>query len=101
MTAPPDTPTGSTPAERPVRCPCGRLLTDPVSRARGLGPVCYRRSRGRTRRRLIGTRTALSHPAAIPSHRDTQLEFELWERGPDNDPYAPRPITDVPTGALL
>ncbi|MCM1974608.1 DUF6011 domain-containing protein [Streptomyces sp. G1] len=86
-----------------MRCSCGRLLTDPVSRARGLGPVCYRRSRGRTRRRLIGTRIPLAHPAAIPARHDTQLAFEIWADDPDDepDPYAPRPITDVPTGGLL
>jgi hypothetical protein len=88
-----------------VRCPCGRLLTDPVSRARGLGPVCYRRSHRHTRPRVLGTRTALAHPAAVPVQTDTQLEleFEIWADEPDEapDPYAPRPITDVPTGALL
>jgi len=31
------------PSAEPVRCRCGRPLRDPVSRARGLGPVCARR----------------------------------------------------------
>jgi hypothetical protein len=32
----------------PARCLCGRLLADPASRARGLGPVYFRRLRGHT-----------------------------------------------------
>lgn len=85
-----------------MRCPCGRPLTDPVSRARGLGPVCYRRLRGRVelRPRRIRIQTAAPHPRAVPLRRDTQLAFEIWEDdGPevDDTPY----ITDVPTGALL
>ncbi|MGW2692383.1 DUF6011 domain-containing protein [Streptomyces sp. NPDC001296] len=35
--------TGPYDEEEPVRCSCGRLLHDPESRARGQGPVCYRR----------------------------------------------------------
>lgn len=90
--------------EAPVRCPCGRLLTDPVSQARGLGPVCYRRLRARTRprARIIGTRTAGPHPAAVPARVTTQLEFELWDGEDIEDLFYRRPlITDVPTGALL
>ncbi|MEV8474879.1 DUF6011 domain-containing protein [Streptomyces sp. NPDC051173] len=41
---------------------CGRLLADPASRARGLGPVCFRRSRGRTGHRV----SPLPVLAAVP-----------------------------------
>lgn len=92
------------PEEDAVRCPCGRLLSDPVSRARGLGPVCFKRlsGRARTRPRIVGTPTAHPHPNAVPVRITTQLAFEIWDVEDDEpDPYRPRPITDVPTGALL
>lgn len=38
-------------AAEPVECACGKPLRDPVSRARGLGPVCWRKLHGRTHRR--------------------------------------------------
>ncbi|MFI1324573.1 DUF6011 domain-containing protein [Streptomyces rochei] len=90
--------------EAPVRCVCGRPLTDPVSRGRGLGPRCYKRLRGRPerRRRVIGTHTARSHPLAVPKPPE-QLAL-VWDDAQDDDepdPYRPRPITDVPTGAFL
>jgi hypothetical protein len=46
--------------EQPVRCACGRLLADPRSKARGLGPVCFRRLHPRR------ARTRLRRPAAGP-----------------------------------
>lgn len=104
MTGPRDTPGTSEAEEEPLRCPCGRLLTDPVSRARGLGPVCFRRLRGRTRprRRTVGTHISAPHPRAIPVRRPTQLAFEIWDdTEAELDPFRPRAIFDVPTGALL
>lgn len=63
----------------PVRCPCGRLLRDPVSVTRGIGPVCERRLSGRT-----APRAALPAPVLTPT------------------PHAPgQTALDVPTGDLL
>jgi hypothetical protein len=102
MTAPPETGKALT-SEEPVTCVCGRPLTDPVSRGRGLGPRCYERLRHRPkprRRRLIGTRTATAHPRALPG-RPRQLALDWDDQDDEPDPYRPRPITDVPTGALI
>lgn len=41
-------PTVGRDAETPVKCVCGRLLRDPVSRARGIGPICAKRLQART-----------------------------------------------------
>lgn len=83
---------------------CGRELRDEESRRLRLGPVCRERLRGllKPRPRTIGTSTALPHPKAVPPRTD-QLALELWDddQDEDDDPYALRPITDVPTGALL
>jgi len=84
---------------------CGRLLHDEESKRLRLGPRCRERLRGllAPRPRIVGTRTATAHPNAIPARVTTQLAFEAWEDDEDDDPdpYQPRPITDVPTGALL
>ncbi len=56
---------------------CGRALRDPVSRARGTGPVCDRKTRERALR--------------LPSTRRPALP-----------PYVGgRPVDDVPTGSLF
>ncbi|MFJ5915011.1 DUF6011 domain-containing protein [Streptomyces ardesiacus] len=98
MAAPPDPD-----EEAPVKCVCGRLLTDPVSRGRGLGPRCYEKLRAssKPRPRVVGTHPASTHPLAVPP-RPGQLALD-WDHQADDepDPYQPRPITDVPTGALL
>ncbi|MFI8531765.1 DUF6011 domain-containing protein [Streptomyces aquilus] len=94
-------------AETAACMACGRELRDEESRRLRLGPVCRERLRGLLAprpRRIVGTHTALPHPAAIPArHHDEQLAFEIWDDHPDDepDPYQPRAITDVPTGALL
>ena len=83
---------------------CGRELRDEESRRLRLGPVCRERLRGllAPRPRLIGTNTAAPHPDAIPARYTAQLAFEIWDGEDDEpDPFRPRAITDVPTGALL
>ena len=57
-------------AEEPVTCPCGRELTDPVSRSRGLGPVCWRKLHGRTNRR-----PRVPSPAAAVSAGQDELPY--------------------------
>ncbi|MGW6531416.1 DUF6011 domain-containing protein [Streptomyces venezuelae] len=64
-------------AEEPGRCVCGRLLADPVSRGRGLGPVCARRLQGRTARR-----SALPRPAVTPDPIPGQTELPLTDHQP-------------------
>ncbi|MFD6587291.1 DUF6011 domain-containing protein [Streptomyces anulatus] len=61
-------------AESPRCTVCGRLLRDPASRARGIGPVCHRKTR--------------SAPAPRPAA--WTLPATLL-----------RPIADVPTGPYL
>lgn len=84
---------------------CGRELRDDESRRLRLGPVCRERLRGllAPRPRIVGTNTASPHPAAVPARTDRQLTFEIWHDDEDDepDPFRPRSITDVPTGALL
>jgi len=60
VTAPPD--------EQLATCACGRPLRDPVSIARGLGPVCWRKLHGPTAR---WPRTA--SPAPEPGEGQTEL----------------------------
>ncbi|WP_328657922.1 DUF6011 domain-containing protein [Streptomyces sp. NBC_00334] len=101
MATPPDTGEERETEETPVTCVCGRPLTDPVSRGRGLGPRCYKRLRARPAPRIVGTHTARAHPLAVPA-RPGQLALDWGDQDDDEpDPYQPRPITDVPTGALL
>lgn len=84
---------------------CGRLLRDDESKRLRLGPHCRKRLQAalapRPRRRLIGTMTAVPHPAAVPARYTTQLE--IWDDEPAEavEPSRYRGITDVPTGALL
>jgi hypothetical protein len=86
---------------------CGRELRDQESRRLRLGPVCRERLRGLLTprpRRIVGTHTALPHPAAIPArHIEEQLAFEIWDDDQDDEDETDngRSITDVPTGALL
>lgn len=93
--------------EAPSCMACGRPLRDQESRRLRLGPVCRERLRGllAPRPRIVGTHTAAPHPDAIPArHREEQLTFEIWDDDVEDDepdPYRPRAITDVPTGALL
>lgn len=59
----------------PATCSCGRLLKDPVSIARGLGPVCNRR--------LNGPPPTVRTPAAGPVDGQTELPLKpvqvtLW-----------------------
>lgn len=71
---------------------CGRLLRDPASRARGLGPVCARRSQSRSARRPS------LQPAALPIraiHGQAQLppapeQCGLWP-DPSNLPTLEAP----------
>ncbi|WP_353963261.1 DUF6011 domain-containing protein [Streptomyces sp. NBC_01549] len=70
-------PTAGRDADGPVTCVCGRLLRDPASRVRGLGPVCARRLQGRTAPRpSIASPTNRSEP--IPG----QTELPLVEHQP-------------------
>ncbi|WP_338699147.1 DUF6011 domain-containing protein [Streptomyces sp. Q6] len=62
----------------PRRCVCGRQLRDPVSRARGYGPKCWRRLRGDTTTR----RTPVTPPAAPAPVIDGQTELPLAEHQP-------------------
>ncbi|MFE7954410.1 DUF6011 domain-containing protein [Streptomyces sp. NPDC057413] len=73
MSAPPETGEAAVAEETPVRCVCGRLLADPVSRARGLGPRCYRRLRGRTAARG-GTARVPTAPQPGPGQLALDLE---------------------------
>jgi hypothetical protein len=65
--------------EEPVTCACGRPLRDPVSVARKIGPVCWRKLHGRPARR---TRRTLPGPPAEPGPDQTELplndQLELW-----------------------
>ena len=59
------------PAEKePVTCACGRPLTDPESRSRGLGPVCWRKLHGRP-----GRRPRTASPAAVPGPGQDELPY--------------------------
>lgn len=84
---------------------CGRLLRDQESRRLRLGPSCRKRLQAALAprpRRVVGTHTAGPHPLAIPLSHATQME--IWEGDEDDDeddPFRPRAIADVPTGALL
>ncbi|MFF1297962.1 MULTISPECIES: DUF6011 domain-containing protein [unclassified Streptomyces] len=84
---------------------CGRLLRDEESKRLRIGPHCLKRLQARLAprsRRVIGTPTAVTHPDAVPARGADQLAFEIWDDEDDDpDPYRPRAITDVPTGALL
>ncbi|MFD0256463.1 DUF6011 domain-containing protein [Streptomyces sp. NPDC127113] len=81
---------------------CGRPLRDEESRRLRLGPVCRERLREQLapRPRIVGTRTAVCHPQALPQ-RPGQIALDWDDEDDEPDPYGPRPITDVPTGALL
>ncbi|MET8978528.1 DUF6011 domain-containing protein [Streptomyces sp. NPDC004539] len=61
----------------PVRCVCGRLLADPVSRAAGLGPVCRRRLAGRTEPRV-----SIPRPNPGTEPMDGQTELPLTDHQP-------------------
>jgi len=80
---------------------CGRLLNDEESKRLRLGPRCLRRLQGllAPRPRRVRTQTAAPHPKAVPG-RTAQLALEIWD-DEDDEPDQARPITDVPTGALL
>lgn len=83
---------------------CGRLLRDEESRRLRIGPHCLKRLQARLapRPRIVGTRTAEPHPAAVPARITTQLELELWDGEDVVGLFHSRPtITEVPTGALL
>ncbi len=53
----------------PVTCRCGKPLRDPVSVARGLGPVCARR--------LNGKPPAIRAPATEHGPMDGQTEIPI------------------------
>ena len=57
-------------AEEPVTCACGKPLSDPVSRARGVGPVCWRKLHGRTTRR-----PRVPSPATEPGPGQDELPY--------------------------
>ncbi|MFF0790392.1 DUF6011 domain-containing protein [Streptomyces spiralis] len=71
--------TESSSEEEPVACACGRLLTDPESRARGLGPVCWRKLHRRTNRqpRLATPRAA--RPGADQPELPADDQLTIWE----------------------
>lgn len=66
--------------EEPVRCTCGRALRDPVSRARGQGPVCWRRLH------QPGRRPYAPRPPATPGPEQPELPYDdqltLWKDSP-------------------
>ncbi|MFZ3569934.1 DUF6011 domain-containing protein [Streptomyces sp. BH097] len=72
-----DVPLPGDPPPSKRRCICGRRLTDPISRARGLGPKCYRRLHGAAERRPAAT-----PPPPVP--------------GPAIEGQAELPLTDQP-----
>lgn len=84
---------------------CGRLLRDQESRRLRIGPSCLKRLQAALAPppRLVGTRTAATHPQAVPVRWTAQLEIWTDDEIEDDepDPYRPRSITDVPTGAFL
>lgn len=57
---------------RVTTCVCGRPLKDPVSVARGLGPVCNRR--------LNGQPPAIRAPATNPDPMPGQTELPLIDQ---------------------
>lgn len=95
--------------EEAVTCmACKRPLRDEESKRLRIGPHCLKRLQAAIAprpRRVIGTHTATPHADAIPARGPDQLSFEIWDdeeaEDEDPDPYRPRDITDVPTGALL
>lgn len=81
---------------------CGRLLRDEESKRLRIGPHCLKRLQARLTPRPRLTQTAATHPKAIPARAADQLAFEIWDdEDAEPDPFRPRDITDVPTGALL
>lgn len=95
--------TGGDGAAEAVSCmACGRALRDEESRRLRIGPHCLQRLQAAAapRPRRIGTPIAATHPAAVPT-RASQLALEIWDDDEDDDPFRPRSMTDVPTGALL
>lgn len=80
----------------PVRCPCGRLLRDPASVVRGVGPVCAKRLSGRTE-----PRTPLPAPILTPApHIPGQTALPL-HLDPTPRQIRRHGVTDIPTGELL
>jgi hypothetical protein len=62
--------------EEPLACVCGRLLRDPESRSRGLGPVCWQKLHGRRGRRLrVTTPPALPGPGQDELPLNDQLDL--------------------------
>ena len=63
--------------EEPVKCACGRTLTDDLSKSRKLGPDCWRKLHGRTVRQPRG-----KTPAAKPGPGQDELpladQLEIW-----------------------
>ncbi|MFE9127053.1 DUF6011 domain-containing protein [Streptomyces sp. NPDC007148] len=62
-----------------MRCTCGRPLRDPVSRARGLGPVCHKRLHGTPGRRPRQATPTTAEP--IPGQDELPLadcQPTLW-----------------------
>jgi hypothetical protein len=54
---------------------CRRELKDDASRARGYGPVCWRRRNGPTRRRSIRPAPVPHAPDALPGQTQLDLFF--------------------------
>lgn len=62
--------------EEPVTCACGKPLRDPISRSRGIGPVCWRKLHGRTTRQPRTTRLAADvGPGQAELPLDNQLDL--------------------------
>lgn len=65
--------------EEPVKCACGRTLTDDLSKSRKTGPTCWRKLHGRTVHR---PRTAKPPAAARPGPNQPELPLDdqlpLW-----------------------
>lgn len=92
-------------AEAPVWCVCGRLLTDEVSKARALGPRCFKRLHGQSRppRRKghispqqLAIPYQLSLLDLLPVGRP--VPYVDWIPG---DRLHSRPVRTVPTSDLL
>lgn len=65
--------------EEPVTCACGRTLADPVSRSRGLGPVCWRKLHGRTTRQPRRSRPPTTGPGPGQPELPLDNQLDLWE----------------------
>ncbi|MFE9448336.1 DUF6011 domain-containing protein [Streptomyces sp. NPDC006739] len=64
--------------EEPVRCTCGHLLTDDLSRSRKLGPVCWRKLHGRPVRQPRRPTPAATPPGPGQAELPLDDQLPLW-----------------------